>query len=193
MKTIAIFASGRGSNALKIIEYFEGHEHVRVGLIVSNKSEAPVLTMAKQHNVPTLVLERETFYQSRNILENLTIYSIDFIVLAGFLWLIPEYLVQAYEQKIINIHPALLPKFGGKGMYGMHVHRAVREALEQESGITIHYVNTRYDEGDIIFQANCPVLPEDQPADIAHKVQRLEHLHFAKVIEELLLGTQKID
>ncbi len=187
MKTIAIFASGRGSNALKIIEYFREHKQGQVGLVVSNKADAGVLTIARQHGISTLVINRDEFYhKSDDILKKLAIYKVDFIVLAGFLWLIPEYLTQAFERRIVNIHPALLPKFGGKGMYGIHVHRAVKAANEKESGITIHYVNTQYDEGEIIFQASCAVHPDDEPSDIAAKVLLLEHRHFAPVIERCL-------
>ncbi len=187
MKNIAIFASGRGSNAEKIIEYFKRHEGIaRVCLIVSNKADAPVLDMATREGIDRHVIKKSTFYQTKDTLNLLHNYQIDLIVLAGFLWLVPSYLVEAYRGKIINIHPALLPKFGGKGMYGMNVHKAVKENGEKESGITIHYVNEAYDEGNIIFQAACEVAPEDQPKDIAHKVQHLEHLHFAPEIAKLL-------
>ena len=186
MKHIAIFASGTGSNALKIIEHFEQHPNIQVSLIVSNKATAPVLDIAKQRSIPSLLLQRSYFYQSEDILKDLDTYSIDFIVLAGFLWLIPEYLVQSYTKRMVNIHPALLPKYGGKGMYGMNVHRAVHAAEEKESGITIHYVNSQYDEGAIVFQAPCAIEPKDQPKDIAAKVRQLEHQHFAPVIEGLL-------
>ncbi|MEO1626163.1 MAG: phosphoribosylglycinamide formyltransferase [Bacteroidota bacterium] len=187
MKNIAIFASGRGSNALRIIEHFQDSEEVQIRLIVCNKPTAGVLEIAESQHIPTLLINRSYFYQSENILKDFAIYPIDFIVLAGFLWLIPQYLVQAYEQRIVNIHPALLPKYGGKGMYGMHVHRAVREAGESESGITIHYVNEQYDEGNIIFQQSCPIEADDQAEDIARKVQALEHQHFPAVIESLLI------
>lgn len=187
MKNIAIFASGRGSNAEKIVEYFKQHEGIaRVNLIVSNKADALVLDMAEREGIDKYILNRSTFYQTKDVLQLLYNYKIDLIVLAGFLWLVPAYLVEAYQEKIINIHPALLPKFGGKGMYGMNVHEAVKEKGEKESGITIHYVNEVYDEGNIIFQAKCEVSPEDQPKDIARKVQQLEHLHFASEIAKLL-------
>ncbi len=187
MKNIAIFASGRGSNAKKIVEYFSENEDIaKVSLIVSNKKEAPVLDMARSKNINHYVLDRKAFYQTKSLLEVLDKYMIDLIVLAGFLWLIPDYLVRAYEGRMINIHPALLPKFGGKGMYGMHVHEAVKKARENESGITIHFVNENYDEGAIIFQATCPVSESDNPEDIARKVQQLEHQHFAPEIAKLL-------
>ncbi len=187
MKNIAIFASGRGSNAKKIIEYFNNNEAIaRVSLIVSNKKEAPVLEMAREEDIDAVVLDRKTFYQTKKILQVLHNHKIDLIVLAGFLWLAPSYLVEAFAGRMINIHPALLPKFGGKGMYGMHVHKAVKEAGEKESGITIHYVNEAYDEGQVIFQARCSVNDSDSPQDIARKVQQLEHRHFAPEIAKLL-------
>ncbi len=186
MTNIAIFASGTGSNALKIIQHFEQHPQINVRLIVSNKAEAYVLTTAAKYDIPTLVLQRKNFYQSEQLLTDLQAHQIDFIVLAGFLWLIPAYLVKHFPKRMINIHPALLPKYGGKGMYGMHVHQAVYQAKEPETGITIHYVNEQYDEGNIIFQARCALTPQDTPPEIAKKIQQLEHQHFAKVIEDLL-------
>ena len=157
MQNIAIFASGTGSNAKKIVEYFKGHEEIKVGLVVSNRATAPVLEMAKSNNIPTLIINRDQFYNTEDILEKFSIYHIDFIVLAGFLLLVPQYLTQKFHNRIINIHPALLPKYGGKGMYGMNVHKAVKAANEKESGITIHYVNEKYDEGKILFQASCEI------------------------------------
>lgn len=186
MKRIAIFASGTGSNARKIVEYFQNHKDIEVSLIVSNRKNALVLTMAAEYNIDRFVIDRKYFYESEDILAKLTDYDIDFIALAGFLWLIPEYLVKAYDKKIVNIHPALLPKYGGKGMYGHHVHEAVKAAGETESGITIHYVNTKYDEGNIIFQAKSALEEEDTPEEIARKVLTLEHRYFAKTIEKLL-------
>lgn len=186
LKHIAIFASGTGSNALKIMEYFARHPSVRVSLVVSNRADAPVLAAAATQGVPTLVIHRTDFYHTEELLSQLKNHKISFIVLAGFLWLIPTYLVNAFPRKIVNIHPALLPKYGGKGMYGLHVHEAVKAAGEPESGITIHYVNENYDEGDIIFQARCDILPDDSPNDIARKVQKLEHEHFAPVIENIV-------
>lgn len=183
---IAIFASGGGSNALKIIEHFDGHPFIKVALIVSNKQDAGVLDIAQNKGIPTLIIQRATFYNTAALLTNLEEYAIDFIVLAGFLWLIPAYLTARFDHKMVNIHPALLPKYGGKGMYGMHVHEAVHAAQEPESGITIHYVNDHYDEGNIIFSATTPLLSTDTPKDIARKVLALEHLHFPVVIEQLL-------
>lgn len=186
MKHIAIFASGRGSNARKIIEYFQKIEDVKIQLVISNKDTAAVLDMASEYNISTLVINRQQFYKTENLLRELSIFQIDFIVLAGFLWLVPPYLVQAYPEKIVNIHPALLPKYGGKGMYGMNVHKAVYAAKERVSGITIHYVNEKYDEGDVIFQAECPLETADSPEDIARKVLNLEHYHFSRVIHDIL-------
>lgn len=188
MKKIAIFASGRGSNAQTIIAYFQAHQQIEVALIVSNKKQAGVLEIANAHNIPSLLLSKDTFYHTNDYLSTLATHQIDLIVLAGFLWLIPPYLVQAYPNKIVNIHPALLPKYGGKGMYGMNVHRAVHQAKEQVSGISIHYVNEKYDDGNIIFQANCQLSEIDTPEIIAKKVLKLEHQYFAKIIEKLLLN-----
>lgn len=189
MHHLAIFASGAGSNARKIIEHFAASELARVALVVSNKSDAGVLAIAAEHGIPTHIIHRASFYQSEELLDVLRAHGIDFIVFAGFLWLAPPYLVKAYPSRIVNIHPALLPKYGGKGMYGMHVHEAVRAAGEAESGITIHYVNEQYDAGDIIFQTSCDLSPADSAADIAHKVQALEHRHFPAVVERLLRWT----
>ncbi len=186
MRNIAIFASGSGSNAKKILEYFEGHLDIRVALIVTNRSQAGVLAHAEYHNIPTAHIKKATFYETEEILEIFNRYSVDFLVLAGFLLLIPRYLVQSYPHHILNIHPALLPKYGGKGMYGMNVHRAVRAANETETGMTIHWVNEHYDEGGIVFQASCKVAPEDSPEDIARNVLQLEHRHYAEVIEQTI-------
>ncbi len=183
---IAIFASGTGTNAQKIIEYFKQHDTIDVNLVVSNKKAAPVLERAKEFSIETLVIDRKNFYETHNILKKLNEYSIDFVVLAGFLWLVPAYLTKSFENKIVNIHPALLPKYGGKGMYGMNVHRAVKQAKESESGITIHYVNEKYDDGAIIFQAKCTIDLNDTPDDIAQKVRKLEHKYFPKIIEETI-------
>lgn len=186
MKNLAIFASGTGSNAKKIIEYFRENSNINVQLIVSNKKDAPVLDIARSNGIDTLIINRNNFYETDDLLKQLHARQIDFIILAGFLWLLPAYLVQAYPRRIINIHPALLPKYGGKGMYGMRVHEAVKTAGDLESGITIHYVNENYDEGDIIFQAKCALNVNDTSATIAHKVQLLEHEYFPKIIEQLL-------
>jgi phosphoribosylglycinamide formyltransferase 1 len=177
-KNIAIFASGGGSNALKIIEHFVLSSKGKVALIVCNKSNAGVLKIAEQFDIQTLIINRTDFYESENIKETLEAREIDFIVLAGFLWLMPAYLVKAFPNKIVNIHPALLPKYGGKGMFGHHVHEAVKAANETQSGMTIHYVNEHYDEGNVIFQATCSLE--------SSKVLALEHAHYAMVIEDLL-------
>ncbi len=186
MKNLAIFASGTGSNARRIIEYFMQSPVAQVRLLLCNKPDAPVLGIAEALGVPTLLLDRAAFYQPGNVAQLLATRSIDFIALAGFLWLLPSCLVQAFEGRIVNIHPALLPRFSGKGMYGMHVHQAVKAAGENQTGITIHYVNERYDEGQIIFQASCPIAPEDTPDTIAQKVHALEYQHYPQVLEQLL-------
>ncbi len=186
MLQIAIFASGTGTNAEKMIEHFSGNLHARVALIVCNKAGAGVLEIAKKWGIEAILVEKEGFFGPKSCILALKQRNIDFIVLAGFLWKIPSELVAAYPQKIVNIHPALLPNYGGKGMYGMRVHEAVIAAGEKESGITIHYVNEHYDEGNIIFQASCPVEPGDSPADLASKIHVLEHANFAKVIESLI-------
>ncbi len=186
-KHIAIFASGSGSNARKILEYFEDRENVHVSLIVTNKRKAGVLNHAVEFDVPTLRMDRSFFYDSQAILEVLKCEKIDLIVLAGFLWLIPIYLIEAYANKIVNIHPALLPNYGGKGMYGHHVHEAVKANGDKESGMTIHYVNEKFDEGDHIFQAKCELKEGDSAEEIARKVLVLEHLHYSAIIDSLLV------
>lgn len=186
VKNIAILASGAGSNAQKILEHFSDRMDIAVRLIVSNKQEAGVLNIAKVASIDTFVVTRDSFYSSTDLLIELNKRNIDFIVLAGFLWLIPPYLIQHYPDRIINIHPALLPKYGGKGMYGHFVHEAVHLAKDSHSGITIHYVNEKYDEGSIVFQEKCEILPSDQPEDIAKKVQVLEHLYYPTVIDQLV-------
>jgi len=188
MKNIAIFASGNGTNAQRIIEYFSGNKDIRVSLILSNKKDAFVLERAKKFNIKSLLFNREDFYESNTIVDILDYHKTDLVVLAGFLWLVPTSMIDKYENKIINIHPALLPKYGGKGMYGRRVHEAVLEANEKESGISIHYVNQFYDEGNIIFQAKCNVYPTDTPENLAERIHGLEYQHFAQVIEEILLG-----
>jgi len=183
---IAIFASGAGSNARKIIEHFEKKDlPIKVSLIVCNVPGAGVIEIAKEKAIPTLMINKADF-ASTGYVESLHNSEIQFIVLAGFLWKVPEVLVKAYPKAIINIHPALLPKYGGKGMYGSRVHEAVIAAGEKESGITIHWVNEHYDEGAIIYQASCPIDAGDTPATLAHKIHALEHAHFAPTIEQLL-------
>ena len=187
-KNIAIFASGSGTNAENIIRYFQENDLIRVALVLSNRSDAYVLERAHRLQVPSEVFLKEDWVSGEQILALLHEYHIDFIVLAGFLVRVPERLLHAYPDKIINIHPALLPKFGGKGMYGDRVHEAVVAAGEKESGITIHYINEHYDEGNTVFQTACPVLPTDSPEDVAKKVHALEYEHFPRVIERLLCG-----
>jgi formyltetrahydrofolate-dependent phosphoribosylglycinamide formyltransferase len=183
---IAIFASGAGSNAARIIDYLEGHTTIKVALVVCNKPEAGVLHIAATHQVPVLLIEKERFFRGDTYLPELKKHGIDFIVLAGFLWKVPAELVAAYPDHIINIHPALLPKYGGKGMYGMKVHEAVIAAGEKESGITIHYVNEHFDEGEHIFQARTIIEAGDTPESLAQKIHELEHVHFPETIKKLL-------
>ncbi len=187
MKRIAIFASGAGSNAEKIIEHFEQHASIHVALVVCNKPQAGVLKIAEVHRIPTLLIEKEQFFRGNAYVDELKEQQIDFIVLAGFLWKIPVALIRAYPQKIINIHPALLPNFGGKGMYGRFVHEAVLEKKKKESGISIHIVDEVYDHGDVIFQARCEVREDDTPETLAQRIHELEHKHFASEIEKLLV------
>jgi phosphoribosylglycinamide formyltransferase-1 len=186
MKRIAIFASGSGSNAQKIIEHFAGNEQVEVSLVLTNNADAYVLKRASALKVPAYVFDRQMLYESGQVHDILKEAGIDFIVLAGFLWLVPQDILQGWPGRIVNIHPALLPKFGGKGMYGDRVHKAVIEAGEKETGISIHYVNEKYDEGQIIFQEKFDILPDDTPESIAERVHVLEHKHFPAVIGQLL-------
>ena len=187
MKNLVIFASGSGSNAENIIRYFATKPDFCVKKIYCNVPGAYVLERARQLQVPACVFTREEFRNPDKLLRRLQDEGTDFIVLAGFLWLVPPCITAAYPNRIVNIHPALLPAYGGKGMYGHHVHEAVLAAGEQQSGITIHYVNDRYDSGDIIFQATCPVLPDDTPDTLAARVHELEYQHFPRVIEETVL------
>jgi phosphoribosylglycinamide formyltransferase-1 len=187
MPRIALFASGNGTNAENIIRYFQHHPSIEIACLLSNKKDAYVLERAKNLEVTTYTFNKADFYESTVVLDILKKENVDWIVLAGFLWLVPESLVAAYENKIINIHPALLPKYGGKGMYGEKVHEAVWQAQEKETGITIHYVNPRYDEGKVIFQATTALNAQDTPESIAQKVHTLEYEHFPKVIEKTIL------
>jgi phosphoribosylglycinamide formyltransferase-1 len=185
---LAIFASGTGSNAQKIIDYFRHSSHIRVAVIVCNKPDAGVLAIAKRESIPQLLIERERFLRGDGYAEELEKMGIGFIVLAGFLWKIPDTLINQWRNRIINIHPALLPLHGGKGMYGEKVHQAVIAAGEKESGITIHYVDEHYDNGDVIFQAKCEVIPGDTAASLAERIHKLEHQYFPRVIEEVITG-----
>lgn len=183
---MAVFASGKGTNAQEIINRFRGHHKLRVSLIVSNKSEAGVLDIAKREGIETLLIDRERFIKGDGFVPVLKDKEIDWIILAGFLWKVPVSLIQAYPNHIINIHPALLPKYGGKGMYGHFVHEAVIKASEKESGITIHLVDEHYDHGQTIFQATCVVEPADTPETLAEKIHVLEHRHYPEIIEKLI-------
>ncbi|HEV2479930.1 MAG TPA: phosphoribosylglycinamide formyltransferase [Puia sp.] len=187
---LAIFASGTGTNTARIIDYFRGSANVKVGLIVCNKPGAGVLDIAKREKIPTLLIEKVKFFDGGAYVAELREKNIDFIVLAGFLWKIPETLVRAYPGRIVNIHPALLPKYGGKGMYGRHVHEAVIAAGEKESGITIHWVDEHYDHGEPIRQVRVIVEPGDTPETLARKIHLLEYEHFPKVIEEVIANLQ---
>ena len=187
MKKIAIFASGSGSNAENIIQYFAQKPQFCVKSVFCNVPDAYVLERAKKYRNPSFVFNREEFRNPDKVFRQLQEQEIDFIVLAGFLWLMPSFITAAWPNKIVNIHPALLPAYGGKGMYGHHVHEAVIAAGEKESGITIHYVNDHYDQGAIIFQAKCPVLPTDTPDDLAARVHELEYRYFPQIIAETIL------
>jgi phosphoribosylglycinamide formyltransferase-1 len=180
---IAIFASGSGTNAEEIFKYFQNHPFIEIVLLLSNNSEAYALQRAKKYGVATKTFSKPQFRESEEVMNWLNEAGITHIVLAGFLWLIPQNLIAAFPHRIINIHPALLPKFGGKGMYGMKVHEAVKTEGETKTGITIHEVNEQYDDGRIVFQAACEILSSDTPEQIADKVHRLEHAHYPKVIE----------
>ena len=183
---IAIFASGAGSNAQKIIDYFRNSSTVKVSLIVCNKPGAGILQIAARENIPVLMIEKETFFRGHSYITELKKHRIDFIVLAGFLWKVPVDLIKAWSGRIINIHPALLPAYGGKGMYGAKVHASVIEAGDRESGISIHYVDDQYDHGKTIFQARCEVRPGDTAESLAQRVHQLEHEHYPQVIERLI-------
>jgi phosphoribosylglycinamide formyltransferase-1 len=184
---LAIFASGNGTNAEAIMEHFKNDPRVSVSLVLTNNPSAGVLERARRFGVTTKVFDKKQFHESGNVVQWLRDFQITHVVLAGFLWLVPENILKAYSPRIINIHPALLPKFGGKGMYGDKVHNAVLSSNEKETGITIHEVNDRFDEGKILFQAACPVESGDKAVDIANKVHRLEHAHFPRVIRQWVL------
>ena len=186
MVNIAIFVSGSGSNCENIIQYFQHNEQVHIALVVSNRSDAYALVRAKKLNVPTAVLPKADFNNKDKVLKLMADYRIDFIVLAGFLLMLPDWLISVYQRRMINLHPALLPKFGGMGMYGHHVHEAVRKANETETGMTVHWVSTVCDGGEIIAQFRTPITPDDTPDDIADKEHILEMEHFPRVIETIL-------
>jgi phosphoribosylglycinamide formyltransferase-1 len=187
MIRLAIFASGEGTNAQSFIDFFKEKPDIRITLVASNNPSAPVLQRAAKAGIEQLVIGREGFYKSDKYVEKIK-EKADFIILAGFMWKVPENLIGAFKGKMVNIHPALLPKYGGKGMYGIHVHEAVIANKEKESGITIHFVNENYDEGRIIFQAKCEVKPSDTPAELANRIHELEHRYYPATVEKLLLG-----
>jgi phosphoribosylglycinamide formyltransferase-1 len=186
MKRVVIFASGSGSNAENLIRFFQNSDHASVVQVLTNNPHAKVLERCKRLNVSALSFNRIAFTKSNDVLNILKASKPDVIILAGFLWKFPEFILDEFKNKVINIHPALLPKYGGKGMYGMYVHNAVVANKESETGITIHYVNENYDEGAIIFQAKCNVLSTDTAEDVASKIHELEMEHFPKVVEKLL-------
>lgn len=190
-KRIAIFASGSGSNAQKIMEHFKNHAGADIAIVLTNNADAYVLQRADSFEIPSHIFDRHEFYHTDNVLDLLKNLAVDLIVLAGFLWLIPENLLKAYPNAIINIHPALLPKYGGKGMYGDKVHHAVMEAKEPEGGITIHYINEAYDEGEFIYQAKYKIEEEDTLEIIKFKGQQLEHLHYPRIVESLIKKIKK--
>jgi len=186
MINVAIFVSGNGTNCENIIRHFADHKNVKIALVLSNKIDAYALTRARNLGVPAIVMTHNHFNDESQMMVLMRAYHIDFIVLAGFLQMIPDFLIRAYDHRILNIHPALLPKFGGKGMYGAHVHQAVIDHGEKESGITIHYVNEHYDEGNIIFQAKTEVLPTDTADTLAEKIHQLEYQYFPEVISRFV-------
>lgn len=186
MKRIVIFASGSGTNAENLIKFFHNRENASVIQVLTNNPHAKVLDRCKALNVSALSFNKIAFSNTNDVLNVLKASNPDLIILAGFLWKFPEFILNEYPNKVINVHPALLPKYGGKGMYGMHVHEAVVANKETETGITIHYVNEHYDEGAIIFQAKCTVEKNDSAGDVAAKIHALEMAHFPKVVEKLL-------
>ncbi len=188
MKNIAVFASGSGTNAEKLFEKFQSHSQARVAMLLTNKPLAEVLTRAERFRVPTHVFDKQALVNPHRLLDLLRQQEIDLIVLAGFLLKIPESLITAFPDRIINIHPALLPAYGGAGMYGRRVHEAVLAAGETQTGISIHYVNEHYDEGRMILQVSCPVLPDDTPETVAARVHQLEHQYYPEVVEEVVLS-----
>lgn len=192
MTKVAIFVSGSGTNCENIIRYFKDSEEVRIRLVVSNKADAYALVRAQNQGVPTAVITKQDFNDQEKMTSLLKEYEIEFIVLAGFLLIVPDFLIEAYDRRMINIHPALLPKYGGKGMWGHHVHEAIKAAGETETGMTVHWVSDVCDGGEIIAQFSTPLSPDDTPDDIAHKEHLLEMKHFPRVIEEIISNIQKV-
>jgi phosphoribosylglycinamide formyltransferase-1 len=190
MIKIAIFASGSGSNAERIVEFFNAKDEIEVSLILTNNPTAGVIERAQRLNIPVVIFNKKVFSKTDKIVEMLQLQSIDWVILAGFLWLVPKNLIKAFENRMINIHPALLPKYGGKGMWGHHVHEAVVANKEVETGITIHYVNENYDEGKIIFQAKCAVTETDSAEEVAQKIHLLEYQYFPEVIYKEILAAK---
>lgn len=188
-RRLAVFASGTGSNARRLVNHFAASPLASVVLIVCNKPGAGVLQIAAEHGIPTLLLEKERFFRGDGYVAELQAQQIDFVVLAGFLWKVPGTLITAYPHRIVNIHPALLPNYGGKGMYGEYVHKAVLAAGDPQSGITIHEVDEQYDHGAHLFQATCPVLPGDTPASLAERIHELEHRYYPAVVEDWVRKT----
>ena len=183
---IAIFASGAGTNAQKIIDYFRYSKNISIAVILCNKQGAGVLAIAEKESIPYILIDKEKFFRGNGYVDELKEKSIDLVVLAGFLWKIPHKLIETFPRRIINIHPALLPKHGGKGMYGRFVHEAVLAGNEKESGISIHFVDENYDQGDLIFQESCPVLESDTAESLAMRIHKLEHEQYPRIIEEVL-------
>jgi phosphoribosylglycinamide formyltransferase-1 len=190
-KRIAIFASGSGSNAQKLMEHFKRSNDIEISLVLTNNADAYVLQRADNFEIPSHIFDKNEFYKTDEVIDLLKNLDIDFIVLAGFLWLIPQNLIAAYPGRIVNIHPAILPKFGGKGMYGDHVHHAVMAAGENEGGITIHYVDEHYDEGEYIYQAKYKIEKDDHLEMIKFKGQQLEHQHYPRIVESLVKKIKK--
>jgi phosphoribosylglycinamide formyltransferase-1 len=190
-KRIAIFASGSGSNAQKLMEHFKRSNEIEISLVLTNNADAYVLQRADNFEIPTHIFDKNEFYKTDEIIDLLKNLEIDFVVLAGFLWLIPKNLIYAYPGRIVNIHPAILPKFGGKGMYGDHVHNAVMAAGETEGGITIHYVNENYDEGEYIYQARYRIDKNDNLEMVKFKGQQLEHQHYPRIVETIVKKIKK--
>ncbi|MBB6240376.1 phosphoribosylglycinamide formyltransferase [Pedobacter riviphilus] len=190
-KRIAIFASGSGSNAQKLMEHFKRSNEIEISLVLTNNADAYVLQRADNFEIPTHIFDKNEFYKTDEVVDLLKNLEIDFVVLAGFLWLIPKSLINAYPGRIVNIHPAILPKFGGKGMYGDHVHHAVMAAGETEGGITIHYVNENYDEGEYIYQARYRIDKNDNLEMVKFKGQQLEHQHYPRIVETIVKKIKK--